>query len=160
MKQLVCGWVVLGLVATVGCGGSNFANPIPVQGTVSYQGKPVEGAKVTFLSRTGGRSASGTTDGTGAYALTTFNTDDGALADEYTVTIAKYDSAETGESIDLDNGEMGDDYAAMMDSAASGGAAINKEDSQLPAQYADAAESGLSRTVAEGQPNEFNFELE
>lgn len=160
MKQFVCGLVALGLFATLGCGGSDFPDPIPVSGTVSYQGKPVEGAKVTFLSRSGGRSASGTTDATGTYALTTFNTDDGAIPDEYTVTIAKFDAAETGESIDLDNGEMGADYAAMMDAAASGGAAINKEDSKLPAKYADAAESGLSRTVAEGQPNEFNFELE
>jgi hypothetical protein len=160
MKQFVCGLVALGLFATLGCGGSDFPDPIPVSGTVSYQGKPVEGAKVTFLSRSGGRSASGTTDATGAYALTTFNTDDGAIPDEYTVTIAKYDSADTGESIDAASGEMGANYDEMMAAAASGKGDVDAEASDLPAKYANAAESGLSRTVAEGQANEFSFDLE
>lgn len=151
------GLLVLG---TFGCGGSGFPDPTPVTGTVTHQGKPVEGAKVTFLSQTGGRSASATTDASGKYSLTTFNTNDGALPDEYTVTIAKYDEADTGGSIDDTQGAMGSDYDAMMTASASGSGGIDKEASKLPAKYADAAESGLSRTVAEGQPNEFNFELE
>lgn len=160
MKAILCISMGMLVLATLGCGGSDFPDPIPVTGTVTINGKPVEGAKVTFLSQTGGRSASGTTDASGKYSLTTFNTNDGAIPDEYTITIAKYDAADTGEGIDDTEGEMGSDYDAMMMASASGEGDIDKKASKLPAKYADAAESGLSRTVAEGQPNEFNFELE
>lgn len=161
MKLMFFMTTSLVFLASLGCGGSDFPEPIPVSGSVSYQGEPVEGAKVSFLSQTGGRSASGTTDASGEYSLTTFNTNDGAIPDDYAVTIAKYDQADTGANIDAESDtDIGSDYDAMMKAAASGSGDVDKEASKLPEKYADPAESGMSRTVAEGQPNEFNFELE
>lgn len=160
MSKGCFGVFAIGLCLAVGCGGNGFPDPVPVSGKVTYQGKPVEGAQVTFLSQTGGRSANGRTDASGAYKLTTFNTEDGAIPDEYTVTIAKIEAGASGESIDATGDEMGADYGAMMDSAAASAATGDDIDSRLPARYANPAESGLARTVAEGQPNEFNFDLE
>lgn len=152
------------LVATSGCGGSDFPEPVPVSGTILYQGKPVEDARVTFLS-TGegkGRSASGKTDSEGKFKLTTFSTGDGAIPGEYTVTVLKLDPAAKGADVNIDpeTGEYGADYSAMMDAAASGDDKSISESSVLPEKYGNAAESGIQRAVMEGQRNEFTIELD
>lgn len=134
---------------------------MPVSGKVNYKGSPVEGAKVTFLSKSeGARSASGRTNAQGEFALTTFKTDDGAIPGEYAVTIMKLDAKPGSESIDAASGELGDNYSEMMAAAASGADSTEMGDNQLPERYGKAAESGLERTVAEGQRNEFEFDLE
>ncbi|QEG38224.1 carboxypeptidase-like regulatory domain-containing protein [Roseimaritima ulvae] len=146
--------------AMVGCGGgSGFPDPAPVEGSVSYKGKPVEGATVTFLAAGdgAGRSASGTTDASGKFQLTTFSTNDGALPGEYNVTIAKSEpKADMGE-VDAEN--PGESYEQMMAAASSGSMAAMEKNS-LPEKYSDASQSGLKRSVVEGQENKFDFDLE
>ena len=58
-----------------------------VSGIVTLDGQPVAGARITFLPAKGGRPASGVTDGTGEYRLTTFEKDDGAAPGRYAVTV-------------------------------------------------------------------------
>jgi hypothetical protein len=77
------------LVAAAGCGSQR--TPVPVSGTVTLAGKPVEGATVTFHVRGDdkeGRPAIGQTDKTGTFRLKTGN-EDGARPGEYKVVIIK-----------------------------------------------------------------------
>ena len=79
--------VLLG--AAAGCDGRR--TPVPVSGTVTLDGKPVEGAIVTFHllgDDKEGRPATGQTDKAGAFRLKTGN-EDGARPGEYKVVIVK-----------------------------------------------------------------------
>jgi hypothetical protein len=76
-------------LAAVGCGGRY--TPVPVGGTVTLDGKPVEGATVTFHlvgDDAEGRLATGRTDKSGSFRLKTGN-EDGARPGEYKVVIVK-----------------------------------------------------------------------
>lgn len=155
--------VVICFMLTVflsGCGSSDgFAPPIPVTGKVTLAGKAVDGATVTFLSKSGLRSASGNTDKDGNFKLTSVNTDDGASPGEYVVTIGKQEAKGGGSaSVDISSGDFGADYGARMGAAGSGNIGkVMKE--VLPAKFANAAESGLVRSVVKGDQNNFTFDL-
>lgn len=78
--------VVLAL-ASVGCGGKT----VKVEGTVTLDGTPVEGASVVCTPVDGGesgRTAQGLTGPGGVFHLTTTKPDDGALPGEYKVAIS------------------------------------------------------------------------
>ena len=51
---------------------------VPVHGVVLFNGKPLEGAGVTFTNSTAGVTAYGQTDAEGKFTLTTFTAGDGA----------------------------------------------------------------------------------
>ena len=143
----------------VGCGGGDgFPPPVPVSGKVLVAGKPVEGAAVTFLSKSGGRSASGKTDKDGNFKLTSVKTDDGASPGEYAVTISKQEAKGGGSAtVDISKG-YGDNYGKMQGAAGSG--SMEKVINQvLPAKYADPLQAGLVRSVVKGDKNEFDFDL-
>lgn len=77
------------LVAAAGCDGQRM--PVPVSGTVTLDGRPVEGATVTFHligDDRDGRPAIGQTDKTGTFRLKTGN-EDGARPGDYKVVITK-----------------------------------------------------------------------
>ena len=150
--------VSLAMLLLCGCG-SPVGSPTPVTGKVTLNGTAVGGAKISFLSKNPkGRSASGETAADGSFTLTTFKTADGAIPGDYTITIAKYDASKEQET-HVGEGVYGDDYGAMMDGAASGKGAADLYKNQIPEKYADPAQSGLERTVAESPPNEFDFDL-
>ena len=143
----------------VGCGGGDgLPPPIPVSGKVVFAGKPVDGAAVTFLSKSGGRSASGKTDKDGNFKLTSVKTDDGASPGEYAVTISKQEAKGGGSAtVDISKG-YGDNYGKMQGAAGSG--SMEKVINQvLPAKYADPLQAGLVRSVVKGDKNEFDFDL-
>lgn len=144
-----------------GCNSSGSVPPVPVSGKVTLEGKPVEGAIVTFLTKTGeGRSASGKTGADGAFKLTSINTNDGAPPGDYIITIAKTEmkGADSGGGIDISKGDYGAAYGAAMAAAASGNMSKVQKD-LLPKKYASAADSGLTRTVVKGDANDFLFDL-
>ena len=65
-------------------------NAVPVfvvTGTVTHQGKPMNGAVITFHSTSSKLTAQGVADAAGQYSLTTYLTNDGAAAGESVVTI-------------------------------------------------------------------------
>jgi hypothetical protein len=92
-------------LAIVGCA----AKPVPVSGVVNFDGKPVEGATVTFLSADGKLSAAGLTDASGAFSLTTGN-QPGAFPGEYKIVVVKSPKTDKGQPMDLD----GSDYMKQM----------------------------------------------
>jgi hypothetical protein len=149
------------LTIVAGCGGGR-ERPVPTGGTVMFNKKPVEGAVVTFISKGGGRSASGKTAADGTFKLTSINPNDGAVPGEYMITIAKQEmkGAEGGGGgVDISSGDYGAAYAAGMAAAGTNQMSKLMKD-QLPKKYANAAESGLTRTVVKGEDNNFAFELE
>jgi hypothetical protein len=77
------------LIAGAGCDGRR--SPVPVSGIVTVDGQPVEGATVTFHpvgDDREGRPATGQTDKTGTFRLTT-GTEDGARPGAYKVVVIK-----------------------------------------------------------------------
>jgi hypothetical protein len=126
---------------------------VPVSGKVIYKGQPVEGAVVTFMSEAAPRTATGKTDAAGAFKLTTYDTNDGAVAGEHKVSISK--AAAGGDAKPMSP----EDYAKFM--SGSGGKPPQQEVSDaIPAKYASPETSGLTRTVVDGDVNEFTFELD
>ena len=133
---------------------------VPVSGTVTFQGEPLASANVTFLStQADGHSASGRTDDSGQFKLTTFSPDDGAIPGDYVVTIAMHDSRGAEIDVGAADQDLGADYEAMMMGEASSGGA-QAQPGGLPAKYANASESGLTETVTEGKKNVIDIELD
>lgn len=82
--------VVVFLPALVGGCGAKTEGPelAPVQGTVTYRGKPVENAFVVFLpDKPGVRLANAITDADGYYELFTIVPGDGAIIGRHRVTV-------------------------------------------------------------------------
>ena len=70
-----------------GCGASGPATA-PVSGTVTYNGKPVAGAYVSFVpSDASSRAAEGLTDASGRFTLGTFSPNDGAIVGKYKIGV-------------------------------------------------------------------------
>lgn len=147
----------IGLLLALGCQqGADRPTTYPVTGTVTLNGQAVEGATVSFQLADGSGSAVGVTGASGAYKLTTFEADDGAVAGEYKVAISKYEGGAAA------GGPEGDMMSAEYEKAMAGGGA-KQEPSQpknvLPPKYADANKSGLTATVSESGENNFDFAL-
>ena len=83
--------MVAGCLIAAGCGAKNASlkGLAPVSGTVTLKGAPLAGATVTFAASGAGRSAAGTTDGSGKFSLTSLEPGDGAAPGDYTVTVKK-----------------------------------------------------------------------
>lgn len=142
---------------TLGCGGpADRPTTHPVAGVVTHNGNPVADAIVTFHAEEGNapRSAMGKTDSKGHFRLTTFDTNDGAIAGRHIVTVVKTD-AQAEQPAEMEIG--GDAYAAAMAQAATG-----KDDlkSLIPEQYATKDESPLRVTVDEGGRDDVEIVLE
>jgi hypothetical protein len=130
---------------------------LPASGTVTYQGKPVEGALVTFLGE-GNKLGSGTTDGAGKYTISTLGKS-GAIPGKNQVAITKESGAAgvpqaasgpaTPPSPEEIQKMMGNMKKAMGE---------NQTKHLLPAKYADPAQSGFTADVQPGKST-FDFTL-
>jgi hypothetical protein len=110
--------VVLNFLLVLCCVGCDSASekPVPAGGKVTLKGKPVEGAMVTFSSKSGGRSATGKTEADGSFKLSSINTNDGAVPGEFLVTISKQEAKGGGSAnVDISKG-YGADYGSRVQS--------------------------------------------
>jgi hypothetical protein len=138
-------WLVLvSIVVLVGCSGGGRGTA-SVSGTVLYKNQPVDGAAVTFLPKGGtaeSKSASGRTDASGRFTVTTYFGPDeqpeGAMPAEYAVTVTKID-------------EPPGAYDPLKDPPIK---------NHLPEKYSTPQKSPLTATVTPGGPNQFEFKLE
>ena len=131
----------------------------PVQGNITYQGKPVADATVAFLADGAPRPAVGTTDGAGEFRLTTFELNDGAIPGTHVVTVVKRSTAmeeviPTAEEMKSGQVDPQAVEAAMEQAALQ----LTKARSELPAKYANRNTSDLRREVVDGE-NVFTIEL-
>jgi hypothetical protein len=155
-------WLLLPLLALLGCSGgaskdTNLPKTYPVSGTITRNGAPVADASVLFQLVGGSRSATGMTDASGKYTLSTFTSNDGAPAGEYKVSVSKLGtSAAAGPAAgELRAASDDPNYSGPKDT---GGAAAAPKN-ELPPQYANAETSGLKATVKETGENKFDFVL-
>src|SRR2546422_918840 len=80
----------------IGCG----AKPVPVQGVLTVDGKALANATVIFVpDDAAGKSATGLTDVSGAFRLTTFKLNDGALRGAYKITVTHSERIEVPPEI-------------------------------------------------------------
>ena len=76
------------LLTACGCGRGNYPEVATVTGTVTFDGKPLENAEITFAPKDG-RASSGRTDARGQYALSYTKNIRGAVLGEHRVMIRK-----------------------------------------------------------------------
>jgi hypothetical protein len=139
--------VASGMLA--GCGGEGgIDGTLHATGTVTYQGKSVEGAMVIFAPEGEGRAASGTTDAAGRFAMTTLTAGDGVLPGKYQVSISKTKVA----------GEMTEEESQAYFQE-HGESPTTTSQELLPAKYKTADTSGLTVEVTAGGKNDFTFDL-
>jgi hypothetical protein len=141
-----------------GCGAGRHKT-VPVEGQVlwSKDGKPVEGATVTFEADNL-PSASGITNSEGKFKLTTYTNNDGAVPGDYKVTIVKAAKAGGGSGLDLKNMSPEERTKAMTGQMAGmndGGRTESKD--ELPKEYQNKEKSGLKVQVPSSTPIVFKI---
>lgn len=157
-RPSVCfAWIALaGLALGVGqgCSGGKKGDPNGrmVTGKVSYQGKPIEGAFVTFASPSA--SAFGQTDSQGKFKLTASSGEKVPLGAYQVSIIRKEQPSAPAAGNDFDP-EHPENYVPVDPNAPP----PPEPKDLLPVKYADASTSGLSATVTPDGNNEFEFPL-
>lgn len=140
----------------VGCGGTSTPPPAkvyPVSGVITYKGKPVVGADVTFSNQESNRAAFGRTDDEGRYELTTFSQNDGAVEGKSLVTVAKFVAPVTTTP---EASVESEDYEPPGFTKEE---PVQKQQSEFPQKYSSAQTSGLFANVQPVDGNTFDFEL-
>jgi hypothetical protein len=144
------------VLAVAGCGSKG--SPVKVEGVVTLDGKPMAGATVNFSPADDhGNPAFGLTDSAGAFRLTTFRSEDGALPGDYKVTVRKDDLVD--DSV-VPGVHVGDDpakwspaiKAKMAKKQVEMGIAVYKglhkhKPGGIPAVYSDPAKTPLREKV-------------
>lgn len=149
-------WLLVVAAACVATGCSRYREDawsrqwparVPAGGTVTFAGRPVDGATVVFVTQTGGRyyNAIGVTDSAGRFRLQTFRPQDGAVPGSHAVKIEKLSYTEKPVKGPVPAGFPTE---------------TRVEVSHLPAQYRSPQTSGLTAEVTAKGPNEFTFVLE
>ncbi|MEW4564310.1 carboxypeptidase-like regulatory domain-containing protein [Bremerella sp. JC770] len=134
-------------VATLGCNSGETplipgrSRTVPVQGTITLDGAPIEGATVMFFCKKLMVTSYGKTDSAGQYQLTTYEPGDGAPVGHYLVSVKK-----TKQTI-----VQPSDHPAEPPKTQTA--------ELLPPQYSDYESSQLKAVVAEGNANAFQFDL-
>jgi hypothetical protein len=138
--------LLAGGIAAAGCSRSRRQRgparmpTVPAGGVVTHRGKPVAKASVVFLHEGGSASAVGTTDAEARFALTTYSRDDGAPVGKYRMTVAMVDTTEIEPGV----------LAPLPANCGRPG---------VPANYANAATSGLTCEIAASGNPEIRIEL-
>jgi len=157
-RRILASLTVAGILAFPGCSDDGLGKRYPVSGTVTYNGKPVEKATISFVPSTGeGRGASGEiTDGT--YTLTTQSPGDGAFPGTYKVLI-------DSRAVDMAKVEEGSQKLAAkvgIQTKQVDPALIAKfrktAKSSIPTKYSSATDSNLTAEV-KAESNTIPFTL-
>lgn len=146
VRTLSLAVLVVGLGAMWGC--SRGPAVQYVEGVVTLDGEPVEGAIVTFTPSGDGLGAAGTTDASGVYRLNplTGRAGGGTVMGEYLVAVRKWEYQDPGPAPDPSDLKA---YAIWQEKSLK--AARREPVYVTPQPYGDAATSGLKATVKKGR---------
>ena len=129
------------LLCAIGCGAQPGADATArVSGTVTLNGKPIEGVSIAFVP-TSGRPASGITNASGQFTLSTFGNGDGAVLGSHKVVLA----------------EPPDDAQPMPGEP--GWEKWKNRKARFAKKYADPELSGFTAEVGTGKKNVFTFDM-
>ena len=153
------GLTVLAVSMAVVCGCSRGPAFQYVEGVVTLDGKPVEGAMVSFMPSGPGVAAAGTTDANGVYRLNPLTGREagvGTISGDYVVAVRKWTYADAGPMPDRSDKKA---YDAWQARSLTLGQQEPKYDT--PKAYGEAATSGLKVTVKKGRNDgdAFRFDL-
>ena len=129
-------WGMMTVVLLAGCGGGLA----PVSGTVTLDGEPVAGAKVTFLPAGPGIPATGTTDATGRYELRIGSGRTGVPRGRYGVTVSKLKVS----TVTQGGAHIG---TGAVETEPTSDGLVQVIEHVVPRRYADPATSGLEIDV-------------
>lgn len=141
--------LTLVLVAS-GCGGEAGPRLVECKGTVTYEGKPVPGATVTFMVPKS-PIAMGTTDSSGKFVITTGGRR-GAPVGEAAVGIVKAPESTGPDMTQMKPGDMQKMQVKQVDSGA------KQVKSPIPEKYGSPESSGLTAAISE-DPTQNDFEF-
>jgi hypothetical protein len=172
VRALIC--TQLSLLLFAGCSSDSNPPTFPVSGTVTLDGKAVDGASITFISAENPNySATALSDASGNYKLGTFAAGDGAVEGTFKIRVTKFASGPevspydtpASQVIDTENLSPEDAAAAISEGYGQGyqgppkaGWKPPKQSNDVPDKYSDAEKSGLTYQVVKG-PNTHNLEL-
>lgn len=162
LTRLSLSTLTLGLLFCFGCGSSEgFPKTYPVTGVIKVNGKPIEGAIVTFQLDSGKENAIGTSNSNGEFKLSMFRPSDGAVPGQYRVAVKKVNAQSADFNApppgQLTGGDLADDYVPPADTSQ----LTNKpQKSEIPEKYSNDQTSGLRATVTDSDSNHFEFDLE
>jgi len=170
MQTKACFLLLMSAMVVIGCGKKPGLVTYPVTGTVTYQGKPIAGATVSYFVSVDSPPATGMTDSDGKFSLATHVSPKevlpGAPPGDYKVTISKSTPTVDAASVNMENLsdeqrqrrmiEMMSDPRIGKGQQSQGPA---KPKSEIPEKYAKAETSGLTATVLSGEnpPKEFKL---
>ena len=134
------------LVAVNGCGGGSGApdkrpERVAFGGTAMLNGATIEDGLITFHPVGSGNGASGKTDSDGKFVMSTFESGDGVVPGEYTVTVLKIEVADAASSVLLTDDP---NYSGEPETEVA-----VQPSNKLPPQFEDPTTSGVKVTVTE-----------
>jgi hypothetical protein len=134
-----------------------------VEGTITHKGQPVEGASVTFVALdTAGESASGITNASGQYTLTSTQSvagGGGVLPGDYQVIVSKRQFGPPDpDEVAYNEGRLDyDEYQKRLSAKDPSRAAARPK--ELFEKYAQQRTTDLQVTVTKGKTNTHNFDV-
>jgi len=143
------GGILLAAVVLTGCG----SGLVPVSGTVTLDGEPVAGAKVSYIPTGPGIPASGTTDAAGRFQLELGSGRRGVPRGRYAVTIVKLavTTVPANEARRLVAAAPG----AGLQTETGPDGLVQVIEHVLPGRYADPATSGIEADVPAAGEQQF-----
>ena len=160
--RLIAGFVsTFSTFLLIGCFGGETTPPVAkTVGTVTYQGKPVAGATVTFNKEGAPRSGTGVTNAEGRFEISTFGNNDGALVGDNVVTVIKKAAGADASTKSAPKTQEEMMQAMKEYSAKAAETDKTKKTDELPERYSTTTTSTLKAIVStDTSKNDFKFDL-
>lgn len=130
---------------------------VPVEGVVTFEGKPLTNAKVVFNTPDGSGIATGQTDAQGKFQLSTYDPGDGAFPGNYVVTIVVPPIVKKPvTSMEDDFDKSIEEEMARQQAEANG--RVEKREYPIPESYLHPKYSPLKVTVPHNGPVELKLD--
>lgn len=160
MQKILFSAILIVVPVIIGCGGPKGLPVCYVEGIITLDGKPLEGALVSFYPAVPGdntRSAVGYSDASGKYTLTSDGglPQKGALEGNYVVAISKQlvEALGAGPVVPVDVSNLPSPSPSIRSERAGGTSSQAKRTDLAPKVYADVSTSPLKATVKKGKNN-------